>query len=42
MGGNVTALLLVKAGMKHMARVFQEVALADTSLWSQTDIQIQS
>lgn len=42
MGSNVTVLLLVKATMTHMAQVFQEVDLANTSLWSQIDIQIQS
>lgn len=42
MGSNVAALLLLKARMKHMAQVFREVELANTSHWSQTDIQTQS
>lgn len=42
MGNNMTVLLLVKARMTHMAQVFWEVDLANTSHWSQIDTQIQS
>lgn len=42
MESNVTALLLIKAKMKHMAQVFRAVDLANTLFWSQIDIQTQS
>lgn len=42
MGSNVTALLLIKARMNHMAQVLREVELANTSLWSRIDVETQS
>lgn len=42
MGSRVTALLLIKASMKHLAQVFRAVDLANTSHWCQIDMQTQS
>lgn len=41
-GSSVTALLLIKASMKHLAQVFRAVDLANTSHWCQIDMQTQS